>query len=428
MNALGRLLRAIVLVGLGIGLALGMAEGFLRLRPKYTTEEFLIEPHPFFGWAHIPGKKGIWRASEFRTKIEINSKGLRDKEYPYAKPPGTYRILVLGDSFVEAVQVPLQDCFSEVLERTLNEQAKKAKLYEVINAGVLGYGTDQELLFFRQEGVHYDPDLVLLCFWIVNDASDNSYVLRGGMSKPYFILEGEELKLHNFPVKGPGKLKDPGRARDLKAEAEGPVRSSEILGMVKGFLVVHSQLYLLVGNHLPRVLPPVAKALMRVGLMSEKGEPSEAWYEKRIQAWYAAYAQPPSPAWEEAWKITLALIAQMHTEIRGQGRELVVVILPGVEQVYPEAWRRSLERYPPMNQRKWDLEKPNRILTTHMDTRGIPYIDLLPLFREYAERRAKDRLFYSRDVHFTRAGHRLVAETLYQYLSDGDAVKWERSL
>ena len=113
---------------------------------SFPSDDF-IEPHQELGWAHIANKEGYWTVGKERIHVKINSKGLRDREYSYKKQKGVLRILILGDSFTEAFQVPLEHTFCKVLESELNKTQRK---FEVINGGFAGVGTDYELLFFRR--------------------------------------------------------------------------------------------------------------------------------------------------------------------------------------------------------------------------------------------------------------------------------------
>lgn len=131
------------------------------------------------GWKNIPN----WKATTRGRPLSINSKGLRDREHPYEKPPGTKRILVLGDSFAWGYGVGDSEVFTDVLERQL---VAKGKPWEVINTGVSGWGTDQEYLFFREEGVKYSPDIVVLAYYFGNDWGNNCAEVQYGLGKPCF--------------------------------------------------------------------------------------------------------------------------------------------------------------------------------------------------------------------------------------------------
>jgi len=158
----------------------------VQIPPRYLQEKsFAKTGHRYLfdellGWKNIPN----FEATTLGNPLSINSMGLRDREYPYAKPPGTRRILVLGDSMTWGLGVGDDDIFTEVLER---QYATDGKPVEVINAAVSGWGTDQQLLFLQSEGFKYQPDVVLLNFYLVNDPTDNVSTIRYWMGKPCFM-------------------------------------------------------------------------------------------------------------------------------------------------------------------------------------------------------------------------------------------------
>ncbi len=151
----------LVLFGLTVGLLL--AEGGSRIVDRLQCRNnpgMFWEPNRWVGWTHTPDARG-WAQQCLRGKIEwrvytrINGHGLRDRDIPYERQR-KFRILVLGDSFTEGMQVEQDETFPKLLEQRLGNGV------EVLNAGVAAYGTDSELLFWEREGWKYRPDLVLL--------------------------------------------------------------------------------------------------------------------------------------------------------------------------------------------------------------------------------------------------------------------------
>ncbi len=115
----------------------------------------------------------LYRTNDKRTyKVSFNSKGLRDVEHEYKKAKNTFRILGLGDSFTWGTGVELKNTYLKLLERMLNREIRNK--VETINAGIPGWGTAQELIFFKEEGYKYNPDLVTLGFYVFNDYLDNT--------------------------------------------------------------------------------------------------------------------------------------------------------------------------------------------------------------------------------------------------------------
>src|SRR6266513_2225439 len=101
----GSTFAALLLVEIGLRLY-----GFTYFN-AYTTDSEL-------GFSLRPNAEGWW-TREATVYIKINSQGFRDREHTIAKPPGTFRIAILGDSYAEAFQVPLEKTFWSVIEERL---------------------------------------------------------------------------------------------------------------------------------------------------------------------------------------------------------------------------------------------------------------------------------------------------------------------
>jgi len=115
--------------------------------------------------------------------FRINGQGMRaDHDFAYEKPPGTKRIVSLGDSFTIGIEVQAEETFSSILERELRARGRAV---EVLNAGVSGYGTAEEVIYLERELLRYDPDVVLISYF-VNDLDDN---IRADL----FKLQGDRL-------------------------------------------------------------------------------------------------------------------------------------------------------------------------------------------------------------------------------------------
>jgi lysophospholipase L1-like esterase len=114
------------------------------------------------GHEHVPNSQ----AHLMGTDVRINSQGLRNPEVAPRREPGVRRVLVLGDSLTFGWGVEERETFPRVLERMLNESGRQ---FEVINAGVGNYNTAQEVAWFTERGLAYEPDEVILGFYI-NDA------------------------------------------------------------------------------------------------------------------------------------------------------------------------------------------------------------------------------------------------------------------
>lgn len=117
---------------------------------------------PFY--LFVPGVEYTWEG----IPVRINSRGFRTDEFQVPKPRGTYRILNLGDSIAFGWQVRLEDTYGKLIEEQLSAAGGDIK-YEVINAGIPTWNLESERDFLLEEGLKYEPDLVLLDLTIVND-------------------------------------------------------------------------------------------------------------------------------------------------------------------------------------------------------------------------------------------------------------------
>lgn len=159
--------------GLMVALAFASVAGEMALRlvapqkilPRYVTDSgFGVKVH----WPNLVTHHST---GEYRIEIRTNSLGMRaDKEYPFAKPPGTFRIVGVGDSFTIGYEVEVEDCYLSRVERSLRDAGKPV---EVLNLGVSGFGTAEELIMLRERGFKFEPDAVVVGYFD-NDIGDNT--------------------------------------------------------------------------------------------------------------------------------------------------------------------------------------------------------------------------------------------------------------
>lgn len=179
LNRLG-LVTASVVVALLVGeLAVRLTLG--HVEPPNAGR---VEP-PLAGGPEIPGVRYTMKPNaEGRQRFSsdprgyfdpdgsltyrTNSFGFRGPETTEPKPPGVFRIIGLGDSFAFGRGVRTEDTFLARLQRLLDEEAGP-RAFEVLNWGVAGYDTTDEVNLLKHRGPAFSPDLVVICFFL-NDA------------------------------------------------------------------------------------------------------------------------------------------------------------------------------------------------------------------------------------------------------------------
>lgn len=134
---------------------------------------------------HVPGHVYVYSGFEpnlgrtYENHVLWNSMGYFDRDYPLTKPGETFRIVVIGDSYVESVQVPLNRTFHKILERTLNEPGFRgaSESVEVIALGSSGAGQTQNFRTLSEQASLFSPDIVVMTF-CSNDFCDDDPRLK----------------------------------------------------------------------------------------------------------------------------------------------------------------------------------------------------------------------------------------------------------
>lgn len=193
MNKSKKIIYSSVLLSLVIFFILGCGEILTRIF-ALSTDSLPIDfvASPTLNFKMKPLSKGT---SIMGIRYSINSHGLRDFEYDYRKDKNVYRILVLGSSLTFGYGVNMEDTFCKRLEGLLNSNnSDSRKQYQVINTGVTGYNTIQQLRFLKEEGLKYQPDMVMVFFVSSNVGLKPAF----GRVEDGILLESHSLKIPLF--------------------------------------------------------------------------------------------------------------------------------------------------------------------------------------------------------------------------------------
>lgn len=383
------LVKAIAIL-IGILLPLGAAEVWLRLTG--FSYPIFFNADPVTGNMHRPYVEG-WYREEGAAYVTINSAGLRDREHTTAKPAGVVRILVLGDSYAEALQVPMEQTFWSVLERELNAcHAFGKNIAEVINLGVSGYGTAQELLALRTWGWAYQPDIVLLAFLTGNDISDNSKELNilSSPPRPYFIQGSDDLVLDQTFLSTTTYQQKTGPMWTVFQSLSDDIRLLQFLYRAKHRLQQNQE------------EQSTAAVIGRPAVESGLDE--------------SVYGEPTQQAWKAAWDITERLLRTIHNESRSKGVRFVLTTLSNGLQVLPDPRKReSLMRQLQVK----DLFYPDTRLHRLAEREGFEVITLAPVLHQYAETHQESLHGFENAImgfgHWNERGHKVAGQHLARY-------------
>jgi hypothetical protein len=128
-------------------------------------------------------------AGRYDVRNRTNGDGFIDREHD--RTTDVYRIAFLGDSFVEAQQVPMEARFSSVTEDLVHNLSGGRRLVDIMNFGVSSMGTVHEYGVLKEWALPYRPNEVWVFFFSGNDLADNSVIDNGPPMRPYFIRPPE---------------------------------------------------------------------------------------------------------------------------------------------------------------------------------------------------------------------------------------------
>lgn len=304
-----------------------------------------------------PGFDSTYRNAEFAIHIRINSHGLRGPEHSYERPPGTIRILALGDSFTFGQGVEYDQAWPWLLAATADGPAR----VESINAGWASPSQSGQLEYLRRFGLRYDPDLVIAMIFVGNNVVNELAAERAGEGG----LQDVELfagYLTNYQVR------------------VGP------LGAVRQA----------VDELLPNLYEITTLALVKLqyGLGS-----------RRATFDYILADDEPAEI-RHGWERLLAAVEGIVRATEAAGKRAAVVVAPFYDQV-------TVTRYP----LGYTPDRPQRILIRFCAQRALECLDLRPALVAAGD---PADLYYVKDGHWTPRGHDVVAKAIRDWLQARD--------
>jgi hypothetical protein len=387
------LLKNLALLFITIIIFMLFFEMALRLfYPQNLSMTQLDENMLFANRANLEGIK-YSRLNEFKQYISTNSHGLRDYEYNYEKLNNSFRVLMLGDSFVEGVEVEFEKTTAKMLEKRLN-QLQNDITYQVINFGTCGYGTSQELAYLEKEGLKYSPDVVILHIFPKNDLLDNV------QKSVYDIYDLNDI---NEQANNQSNNKSNNQSKSLVNKK----LKFTVFQRFWAFAIAHTHTANLLGIALLKN-ENVAKLLRRADfLKTQQFNSTGVNYTRDI---YFKNSQPQQIS--DAWKKTKIYLDRMNELSKQYNFTFIIVVVPAKEQVDVDAYKLFLEKEK-LNESDVAMLMPNYVMQEYMQVNGVIVIDPITLFRE---KNKQQKLYFIIDGHYKEQGHSLLAEVLYEKL------------
>lgn len=306
----------------------------------------MMELDDRLGWRHAKDSKKTF-VNEFGEKVLVvqNAYGNRGMPYRRDMDNGSYRVLAVGDSFTEGVQVSEQDLFTRQME--LSDSG-----LEVTNVGVGGYGTIQEYLYIAEEGLRFNPNVLMLMFY-ENDLTDNCLSYYPGFGpRPYAKLVNGKLEI----------IETLDSSEYEKFILPVPFRM---------FLNDHSYFYYFLNS---RIYQPLLARRMKEMQQADL---------RKIDT-------------DKRFKVFFGVLDKLRTLLARRGVDLLVVLIPTADEVA-----------------KGSSQSASAI-AEFCRAESIDCVSLLEKFRR--ETAAGKQLYFTEDIHWTKAGHHVAAQEIVDHL------------
>ena len=322
--------------------------------------------HPVMGRSYCPDTKGYLRENNEKMHIEVNADGLLGKAYPVNRVQGQYRIALLGDSFTSGEAVDPESNFAGVWEKNLSNKIPTG--VEVINFGVGGTGTWQQLQMFHIKARKYKPDLTVLAFCWCNDIENNIDKLKSGSMNP--LLDEYEV----------------GWYKHLNVKRKN---FNKWLWNNSGLYQFTRTRY----NHLEHYFKRMFLPNYMKGIPSEEKQKSRPAYKKDTVSIFDDLLFFDS----EGWDLTRKLIVKLKQEVQENGGELAVIHFGGLSQY---------RNFPALPLEQFDA---------FLESEGISHFNNFDLFLKIDDE-LLNKNFIPNDGHFNEIGHRHFAEFSTDFL------------
>jgi hypothetical protein len=358
--------------------ALLVAELLARVLWEPGDRQRVIQYDPDLGWALRAGSSlhSVDTDRGLDYQIEVNELGFRDPPRRHLPAQGVKRVLMLGDSMVFGPGVDVAERCSNRLDALLGPGI------EVLNAGVGGWGTDQEYLYLCRDGFGLQPDVVVLVLCLVNDVVNNSlsHEFLGTAPKPRFVLRESKLEQQFAPSRPQLTASD-----HLK------------------HILRRSRLLHYVGRHV-RIL----QAKLRPAQPPSEDVPYYAENIESDMSHWNVFKLPYSESFESAFQVTEALISAARDTCVARGVPMIVFAFPQKAEVDAHARRVELERHG-FHEYEFDLNAPYERLRNYCERIQVPFVHPVERFRQHHQ---THRLFFERDPHPNAMGHELAAANI----------------
>ena len=368
--------------------------------PFLIAEIFMtvMEPYLFKGFFQYDPQLG------FRVNPETpatNQYGFNDKDYPLEKPAGNYRIVVIGDSYSWAGD--LDGNYTAILENQFMQHYGNPNV-EVINAGFPMADPPMYLGMLEKYGLQFNPDLVILGFFVGNDLHTPVNQKRIVLNDTFIDIDRrKEMKIFGYPIIGQSRVwmfvqqryrifQEQIKLQQAQQESQGNFQLGEVA----------------IAQESPAPSNQASEVQEAPPIYSE-----ETFLE--IERWKLEINNLPSYEagnFDPQFQYSLDAVVEMSKILQENNIPFLVALYPSEYQVDRTLAKKIFDAYE-LDESNYDLELPQKVVINTLKEHKIDYLDMLKPFQDAGK---EDVLYLLRDTHWNLAGNQLAADILFDRL------------
>lgn len=385
------------LISLIIFCSLGLIifEVFSRIQErKQKIETNLInEYHSELGWLPQANQKGFLRTFEMDTNFNINQLNLNDDDIDLDNILKKENILALGDSHTFAIGASTNQTWPNVLENLFKQNGKEINVH---NAGGVGYSFGQYVIQYRRLKEYLKPKKVIVGFSLATDLYDiilpnnGQFIYGGSYGRAYFDLDDNNNLIEKRELVGVKNIKN---VLNSKEKTDSISKLQRLLQ----FLENNSAMY--------RISKRSKIAYAIASFFSKGGKGG------LIPGTASVVSINLSDEMKWRWLIIEKLIVELNKEVKLNGADLYLVFIPYVPQLYDEVWNSSFG----IDKSNFSRYIGQKRLKDICQKNKINCVDTTSNMKKRSDELG-EWLHYPYDAHPTPEGHRVIANTIFNYL------------
>jgi hypothetical protein len=314
-----------------------------------------------------------------------NSLGFTGREFSVEKPIGTRRIMALGDSMIYGMGVGYPQNVLTLVEASLRRDCGDT---EIMNFGIPATGVWEYLLVHKLAAPRYNPDVVVMHFYMGNDGPD---LIFGASEVPSI---GRRIRAYSYALNYAANAIKVLRSLSFPRDGRAAAAPTSTENVIQGGERVSDE-------------PDITDSEFKPWSSEEEFAEIAAMELGRF------YRGKNTPFRFDAWKATLEVIEALRTDvIATTGRGPIIILYPSQLQVYPQLFEHTKieveKQLKAIDPDDFDPIFPSRVLFEYCWRAGLSCYDVTPAILSAAGKSSAP-LYLPRDPHWNVRGNRVAA-------------------